>query len=90
MLFLNSRGSLYRDQLSKLSVHVEIASNLNTVIEEGRLAELGKLEQDVVFGDVSSKEVLAYYTANGANMPWQDRVRDLIILWILSRTGTLQ
>lgn len=66
-----------RDQLAKLSVHVEIASNLNTVIEERRLAELGKLEQDVVFGDVSSKEVLAYYTANGANMPWQDRVRAL-------------
>ena len=72
------KQSVFRDQLAKLSVHVEIASNLNTAIEERRLAEVGKLEQDVVFGDVSSKEVLAYYSAYGADMPWEDRVRSLV------------
>jgi hypothetical protein len=35
----------YRDQLSKLAAHVEIASRLNNQINENQLAELGKLEQ---------------------------------------------
>ncbi len=34
-----------RDQLAKLSVHVEIASELNRQIDERRLTDLGKLEQ---------------------------------------------
>lgn len=34
-----------RDQLSKLAAHVEIASRLNTLIDEHALTDLGKLEQ---------------------------------------------
>ena len=34
-----------RDQLAKLSVHVEIASELNRQIDDRRLTDLGKLEQ---------------------------------------------
>ena len=33
------------------------------------------LRQDVVFGDVTSKEVLAYFTMHGASMSWEDKVR---------------
>ena len=32
------------------------------------------LRQDVVFGDVTSKEVLAYFTMHGASMSWEDKV----------------
>ena len=32
--------------------------------------------QDVVFGDVTSKEVLAYFTMHGASMAWEDKVRN--------------
>ena len=39
------RTRVCRDQLAKLSVHVEIASELNRQIDERRLTDLGKLEQ---------------------------------------------
>ena len=28
-----------------------------------------------MFGDVTSKEVLAYFTMHGASMSWEDKVR---------------
>ncbi|PRW58349.1 SM Sec1-family [Chlorella sorokiniana] len=67
----------YRDQLSKLAAHVEIASRLNNQINENQLAELGKLEQDLVYGDATSKEVIAFLTANQA-IPAADKVRLLM------------
>lgn len=35
----------YREQLSRLAAHVEIASRLNQLIDVNKLTELGKLEQ---------------------------------------------
>jgi syntaxin-binding protein 1 len=49
-----------REQLARLSVHVEIASSLNKLIDGRRLVDLGKLEQDLVFGDATSKEVITF------------------------------
>jgi syntaxin-binding protein 1 len=49
-----------REQLARLSVHVEIASSLNKIIDSRRLVDLGKLEQDLVFGDATSKEVINF------------------------------
>lgn len=62
-----------REQLSQLSVHVEIASKINRIIEEKNLTELGKLEQDLVFGDATSKEVITYLSANQNLLP-EDKV----------------
>eukprot|EP00891_Asterochloris_glomerata_P007891 jgi/Astpho2/7891/gw1.00118.18.1_t len=67
----------YREQLSQLSVHVEIASKINRIIEEKNLTELGKLEQDLVFGDATSKEVITYLSANQNLLP-EDKVRLLM------------
>ena len=53
-----------RDQLARLSVHVEIASKINRIIEEKDLTDLGKLEQDLVFGDATSKEIITYISTN--------------------------
>jgi hypothetical protein len=53
---------------------VEIASKLNHLIDENQLAELGKLEQDLVYGDATSKEVIAFLTAN-QSIPAADKVR---------------
>lgn len=61
------------DQLSKLAAHVEIASKLNGRIDGDALAQLGKLEQDLVYGDATSKEVIAFLTANQA-IPATDKV----------------
>ncbi len=63
-----------REQLARLAVHVEIASRINKAIEERALVALGKLEQDLVFGDATSKEVIAFLAAHGAT-PAREKVR---------------
>lgn len=67
----------YRDRLAKLGAHVEIASRLNALIDGNQLTELGKLEQDLVYGDATSKEVIAFLTTNQA-IPALDKVRLLM------------
>lgn len=67
----------YREQLSRLSVHVEIASKINRIIEAKDLTALGKLEQDLVFGDATSKEIITYISAN-QKLAAEDKVRLLM------------
>ncbi|XP_022897159.1 SNARE-interacting protein KEULE-like [Olea europaea var. sylvestris] len=50
----------YNEQMEKLSLHVEIAGKLNAIIRDVGLRELGQLEQDLVFGDAGTKEVINY------------------------------
>lgn len=50
----------YNEQMDKLSLHVEIAGKINTIIREMGLRELGQLEQDLVFGDAGAKEVINF------------------------------
>ena len=48
----------YREQLQKLSLHATIAEEINGAIKLRRLNDVGKLEQDLIFGDATSKDVL--------------------------------
>ncbi|KAL7238677.1 hypothetical protein ACSBR2_004719 [Camellia fascicularis] len=50
----------YNEQMEKLSLHVEIAGKINRIIREMRLRELGQLEQDIVFGDAGTKEIINF------------------------------
>ncbi|XP_018629069.1 protein transport Sec1a isoform X1 [Nicotiana tomentosiformis] len=50
----------YNEQKERLSIHVEIAGELNKVIREMGLRELGQLEQDLVFGDAGTKEIIHF------------------------------
>ncbi|GMH22756.1 hypothetical protein Nepgr_024599 [Nepenthes gracilis] len=50
----------YSEQIDKLSLHVEIAGKLNRIIREQGLKDLGQLEQDLVFGDAGTKEVINF------------------------------
>lgn len=65
--------ALFREQLSRLSVHVEIASKINQIIDAKDLTDLGKLEQDLVFGDATSKEIITYISTN-QKMSAEDKV----------------
>ena len=49
-----------REQLAQLSVHADIASRLNRIIDDRALVEMGKLEQDLVYGNATSKEVVTF------------------------------
>ncbi|KAK3021183.1 hypothetical protein RJ639_045561 [Escallonia herrerae] len=50
----------YNEQMDRLSLHVEIAGKLNRIIREVGLREVGKLEQDLVFGDAGTKEFINF------------------------------
>ncbi|KAJ1279159.1 hypothetical protein BS78_04G133800 [Paspalum vaginatum] len=50
----------YSDQVDKLSLHVEIAGKLNNIIREQCLRDVGQLEQDLVFGDAGTKELINF------------------------------
>ncbi|KAK3033696.1 hypothetical protein RJ639_033920, partial [Escallonia herrerae] len=50
----------YNEQTEKLSIHADIAAKLNRLVGELGLKELGQLEQDLVFGDAGTDEVLNY------------------------------
>ncbi|XP_071678723.1 probable protein transport Sec1a isoform X1 [Lolium perenne] len=51
----------YSDQIDKLSLHVEIAGKLNSIIREQCLRDVGQLEQDLVFGDAGTKELINFF-----------------------------
>ncbi|CAA0831490.1 SNARE-interacting protein KEULE [Striga hermonthica] len=50
----------YSEQIEKLSLHVDIAGKLNKIIRESGLKEVGQLEQDLVFGDAGTKDLINF------------------------------
>ncbi|KAK3145179.1 hypothetical protein QOZ80_4AG0324720 [Eleusine coracana subsp. coracana] len=50
----------YSDQIDKLTLHVEIADKLSNIIKEQHLKDVGQLEQDLVFGDAGTKELINF------------------------------
>eukprot|EP00850_Spirogloea_muscicola_P000416 SM000002S05496 [mRNA] locus=s2:67784:72742:- [translate_table: standard] len=68
----------YREQLDKLSLHIHIATSINARIKEEALVDVGKLEQDLVFGDATSKELLGLLTTN-PRLTQMDKLRLLMI-----------
>ncbi|PHT59146.1 putative protein transport Sec1a [Capsicum baccatum] len=68
----------YNEQKEKLSIHVEIAGELNKVIRETGLRELGQLEQDLVFGDAATKEVIQFLRTK-QNTSGENKLRLMMI-----------
>eukprot|EP00899_Mesostigma_viride_P012721 jgi/Mesvir1/2144/Mv16665-RA.1 len=68
----------YRNQLAKLGVHIDIASKLNSMVKEMGLDEIGSLEQDLVYGDATSKELISFFNTR-PSMAVDDKVRLLMI-----------
>ncbi|XP_077245139.1 SNARE-interacting protein KEULE-like isoform X1 [Tasmannia lanceolata] len=68
----------YSEQIDKLSLHVEIAGKVNKVIRELGLREIGQLEQDLVFGDAGTKEVINFLRTKQDAIP-ENKLRLLMI-----------
>ncbi|XP_028548313.1 SNARE-interacting protein KEULE-like isoform X1 [Dendrobium catenatum] len=68
----------YSEQIDKLSLHVEIAGKINKVIREVGLRELGQLEQDLVFGDAGTKDLINFLRTN-QNVTHENKLRLLMI-----------
>ncbi|XP_028246689.1 SNARE-interacting protein KEULE-like isoform X5 [Glycine soja] len=69
----------YSEQIDKLSLHVEIAGKINRIIRESGLRELGQLEQDLVFGDATTKDVIKFFTMK-EDITHENKLRLLMIL----------
>ncbi|KAI4372719.1 hypothetical protein MLD38_010918 [Melastoma candidum] len=69
----------YSEQIDKLSLHVEIAGKINKIIRETGLRELGQLEQDLVFGDAGTKDVIKFLTVKD-DATRENKLRLLMIL----------
>ncbi|XP_068479184.1 protein transport Sec1a-like isoform X2 [Phaseolus vulgaris] len=72
----------YTEQVEKISLHVEIAGKINTIIRETDLRELGQLEQDLVFGDAGAKEVINFLRTKQSTTP-EYKLRLLMIYAIV-------
>ncbi|KAH0457000.1 hypothetical protein IEQ34_014907 [Dendrobium chrysotoxum] len=68
----------YSEQLDKLSLHIEIAGKINEVIRELGLREIGKLEQDLVFGDAGTKDLISFLKTKQEVTP-ENKIRLLMI-----------
>ncbi|MCO5559681.1 hypothetical protein L7F22_013282 [Adiantum nelumboides] len=68
----------FREQIEKLSLHIDIATKLNAKIAELCLREVGTLEQELIFGDASSKELINILTTN-ENLTKENKLRLLMI-----------
>ncbi|QCD91593.1 SNARE-interacting protein KEULE-like [Vigna unguiculata] len=69
----------YSEQVDKLSLHIEIAGKINRIIRESGLREVGQLEQDLVFGDATTKDVIKFFTTK-EDITHENRLRLLMIL----------
>ncbi|CDP09881.1 unnamed protein product [Coffea canephora] len=68
----------YSEQIEKLSLHVDIAGKINRIIRELGLKEVGKLEQDLVFGDAGTKDVINFLRTN-QDVTRENKLRLLMI-----------
>lgn len=62
-----------RDFISRLSLHVDITHDLFKATNERHLKEMGELEQDLVYGDKHSKDIMTWLQAHKNALP-QDKV----------------
>ncbi|XP_039690284.1 SNARE-interacting protein KEULE isoform X3 [Medicago truncatula] len=69
----------YSEQIDKLSLHVELAGKINSIIRESGLRELGQVEQDLVFGDATMKDVIKFLTMK-EDTTRENKLRLLMIL----------
>ncbi|EFJ05985.1 hypothetical protein SELMODRAFT_236643 [Selaginella moellendorffii] len=68
----------FREQLDKLSLHIQIATVLNEKISEQSLSDIAALEQDFAFGGGSSKELVRLFNIK-PDMSLENKLRLLLI-----------
>ncbi|KAL7595463.1 hypothetical protein Lser_V15G27747 [Lactuca serriola] len=67
----------YNEQMDKLSLHVDLAGKINGIIREMGLREVGQLEQDLVFGDAGTKDIIKFLKEQDATD--EQKIRLLMI-----------
>ncbi|KAL7594454.1 hypothetical protein Lser_V15G28788 [Lactuca serriola] len=67
----------YNEQMDKLSLHVDLAGKINGIIREMGLRDVGQLEQDLVFGDAGTKDIIKFLKEQDATD--EQKIRLLMI-----------
>ncbi|XP_024398650.1 SNARE-interacting protein KEULE isoform X7 [Physcomitrium patens] len=72
----------FQDQIDKLSLHIhkraQIATTINDQIKKDGLNDIGKLEQDLVYGEATSKDILSMIDSK-QGMSQDNKLRLLLI-----------
>nr|XP_011464877.1 PREDICTED: SNARE-interacting protein KEULE-like isoform X1 [Fragaria vesca subsp. vesca] len=69
----------YLELKEKLSLHIEIASKLNTIVRNFKLPFLSELEQSLVYGDAGIREVIMFLRIHGPSIGREHMLRLLMI-----------
>lgn len=77
----------FREQLSKLALHVEIASKINDTVTAKRLDMFGELEQNIVLGDSHGKDLIKVFQEDHDSDKF-DRLR-LLLCYFSTHPGKL-
>ena len=67
---------------AKLSVHTSIAAQINAILSDRGLSEVGHVEESVVFGEATSKDIVALlnaFKARDEDMTPADKLRLLLL-----------
>ncbi|KAK3279046.1 Sec1-like domain containing protein [Cymbomonas tetramitiformis] len=73
----------YQNQLAGIARHTEIASTLQDLVTARSLNDVGKLEQDIVFGDANSKDLIKLLEAK-PDLEDMDKLRVLLCYMALN------
>ncbi|KAG0576062.1 hypothetical protein KC19_5G052300 [Ceratodon purpureus] len=68
----------FQDQIDKLSLHIHIATTINEKVKKESLDDIGKLEQDFVYGEATSKDLLSMISSK-QGMTQDNKLRLLLI-----------
>lgn len=75
----------FRERLSRLSLHIFLSSEIKAATNSRHLTDIGELEEDLVYGCKSSKELINFLA--GAIGPWGVKVlpwwHDCRSYWLL-------
>eukprot|EP00195_Chlamydomonas_chlamydogama_P015339 CAMPEP_0202894092 /NCGR_PEP_ID=MMETSP1392-20130828/3544_1 /ASSEMBLY_ACC=CAM_ASM_000868 /TAXON_ID=225041 /ORGANISM="Chlamydomonas chlamydogama, Strain SAG 11-48b" /LENGTH=527 /DNA_ID=CAMNT_0049578655 /DNA_START=122 /DNA_END=1701 /DNA_ORIENTATION=- len=65
----------FRDILSRLSLHIQISSDIKLVSNQRSLTDVGELEQDLVLGEKNSKDLISFLADPSHQLAPEDCMR---------------
>lgn len=69
----------YQEQLARLSLHIDMAHNIDSIIQDELLDKLGLLEEGLVFGEAKSEQLVELMTQNPDVFQPVDKLRLLAL-----------
>ena len=73
----------FMEQQAKLSVHTSIAAEINGLLQRRGLSDIGRTEEEVIFGEATSKDVITllntFKTVRTDDMSQSEKLRLLLL-----------